>query len=132
MQFVIGEEVLGHIALTTSQHKHVLECDHVNPSRVFLVSALLCNVLVKPRQELLVKLFEQQILAVEPVVDIAFEMVVNTPIFIIGRFAAANSDHPAEFFVVMLEKSKQRFIALVVTEIHLLDHSRGDQRMLVE
>ena len=88
--------------------------------------------MVEPRQELFVKLFEQQILAIEFVVDVVFEMLVNTPIFIIGRFAAADAHHPAELLVVMPEEGQQRFIALVVAEIHLLDHFRSDQRMFVK
>lgn len=76
------------VAPAAGQHEDVLERDHVDPRRVLLASALLRDVVVEPRQELFVKLFEQQILAIEFVVDVVFEMLVNTPIFIIGRFAA--------------------------------------------
>jgi hypothetical protein len=120
------------VAPAAGQHEDVLERDHVDPRRVFLVSALLCDVVVKPRQELFVEFFEQQILAVEFVVDVVFEMLVNTPIFIVGRFAAADAHHPAELLVVMPEEGQQRFVALVVAEIHLLDHFRSDQGMLVK
>lgn len=41
----------------SGQHEDVLERDHVDPRRVFLVSALLCDVVVKPRQELFVEFF---------------------------------------------------------------------------
>ena len=98
----------------------------------FFIPGFLCDIGVEAREEFPVELLEHQVFAVEFVVDVVFEMLVNTPIFIVGRFAAADAHHPAELLVVMPEEGQQRFVALVVAEIHLLDHFRSDQGMLVK
>ena len=132
VQLVVGKKIRREIAPPAGQHEDVFECDHVNLRRVLFVPALLSDVLVETRQEFPVEVPERQVPALVFTADVIFEVVVNTPVFVIGRLAAAGADHPAKLLVVLPEKGQQHLAAAVVAEIHLLDHLRRDLRMFVK
>ena len=94
--------------------------------------ALLGDILVKTRQELPVELPEQQVPAFVFAADVISEVVVNGSVFIISRFAATDADHPAKLLVVLPEKCQQHLAAAAVAEIHLFDHLRRNQRVVIK
>lgn len=59
-------------------------------------------------------------------------MPAYTPIFIICGHAAADADHAFEFVVVLLEEGDQGLLLVIAAEIHLFDHQRSNEVLLVK
>ena len=59
-------------------------------------------------------------------------MPAYTPIFIICGHAAADTDHAFEFVVVLLEEGDHGLLLVIAAEIHLFDHQRSNEGLLVK
>ena len=106
----------------------MFQSDHVDPGGVLPVAALQDDVGMETRKKIFVQLVERQVAAPVGTKDVAFQVAADTPIFIVGRLAAAHSHHAAELLVVAPEEIEQTPRTLCNAEIGLLDHRRRDER----
>ena len=73
-------------------------------------------------EEFPVELLEREVFPAVFIRNIVRKVPAYAPIFIICCFAAGDSDHALELFVMLPEKSDERFVVVADAEIHLLDH----------
>ena len=98
----------------------------------FFIPGFLCDIGVEAREEFPVELLEHQVFPVVLVPDVVCQMLADAPIFIICGLAAADADHTVEFFVVLPEKGEHGLLPEIGAEIHLFDHHRSYELLLVE